>query len=157
MDARKAEANRHKEQVAQAELDLNRNHEGLETREGDLAQAMARHEAEVTRHQGHVKRAHERLAKKKADQDQEHEARLHAARTQVSKEYASKFKKQEERFQKRSGEDARRIKQLEEMNATLQAANSRYKTARDRAVKIAPRSRLTWTAWLPICRTRAIR
>ena len=96
---------------------------------------MAKHEAEVTHHQGHVKRADERLAKRKADHDQEHEARLHATRTEVSKEYASKFKKQEERFQKRSGEDAHRIKQLEEMNATLHAANSRYKTAHDRAVE----------------------
>ena len=93
LDAREAEANRREEQVAQAELDLNRNREGLETREGDLTQAMDRHEAEVTRHQGHVKRADECLARRKADQDQEHEARLHAARTQVSKEYASKFKK----------------------------------------------------------------
>ena len=53
MDASEAEANRHEEKVAQAELDLNHNREGLETREGDLAQAMARHKAEVTRHQGH--------------------------------------------------------------------------------------------------------
>ena len=93
MDAREAEANRREEQVAQAELDLNCNRDGLETREGDLAQAMARHEEEVTRHQGHVKRADERLTKRKADQDQEHEARLHVAWTHVSKEYASKFQK----------------------------------------------------------------
>ena len=44
LDAREAEANRCEEQVAQTELDLNRNREGLETREGDLAQAMAKHE-----------------------------------------------------------------------------------------------------------------
>ena len=94
------------EQVAQVELDLNRNREALETREGDLAKAMARHEEEVTRHKGHVKKADERLAKRKVDQDQEHEARLHTARNQVSKEYASKFKRQEEHFRKRSGDDA---------------------------------------------------
>lgn len=34
----------------------------------------------------------------------------------------------------KSGEDARCIKQLEVMNATLRAATSRYKTARDHAV-----------------------
>ena len=55
-------------------------------------------------------------------------------RTHVSKEYSSKFKKQEERFQMRSGEDARRIQQLEYLKVTLRAANSRYKTARDRAI-----------------------
>ena len=93
LDAREAEANRREEQVAQAELDLNRNREGLETHEGDLAQAMARHEEEVTHHKGHVKKVDERLARRKADQDQEQEARLHAAQTQVSKEYASKFKR----------------------------------------------------------------
>ena len=54
---------------------------------------MARHEEEVTRHKGHVKKADERLARRKADQDKEHKARLQAARTQVSKEYASKFKR----------------------------------------------------------------
>ena len=72
---------------------------------------MASHEAEVTRHQAHVRRADERLAKRKANQDEEHQARLHAVRTQVSKEYSSKFKKQEERFQSKSGEDARCIQQ----------------------------------------------
>ena len=55
-------------------------------------------------------------------------------RTQVSKEYSSKFKKQEERFRTRSGEDDRRIKQLEQLNTTLRPTNSRYMSARDRTV-----------------------
>ena len=64
----------------------------------------------------------------------EHQARLQAVRTQVSKEYSSKFNKQEERFKSKSRVDARRIQQLEVINVTLRAANSRYKTARDYAV-----------------------
>lgn len=79
--------------MAQAELDLSLNREGLEAREGNLAQAMTKHEEEVAHHKGHVKKADERLARKKADQDKEHEARLKAVRMLVSKEYASKFKK----------------------------------------------------------------
>ena len=63
--------------------------------------------------------------------------------TQVSKEYSSKFKKQEERFQTRSGEDARRIQQLEHSNVTLRAAVSRYRTARDRAKTQADLDSLT--------------
>ena len=96
---------------------------------------MGKHEEEVTRHKGHVKKADERLARRKADQDKEHEARLQAARTQVSKEYASKFKRQEDHFWKRSREDARCIKQLEEINVALRASNSRAKAARDHAVE----------------------
>ena len=69
------------ELVAQADLDQSRNREELESREENLAQAMASHEAEVTRHQAHVRRADERLAKRKADQDAEHQARLHAVRS----------------------------------------------------------------------------
>ena len=88
----------------------------------------------MARHQAHIRRADKRLAKRKADQDVEHQARLQAVRTQVSKEYSSKFKKQEERFQTRSGEDARCIQQLEHINVMLRAAVSRYGTARDRAI-----------------------
>ena len=92
------------------DLDLSRNREELESREGNLAQTLASHEAEVAHHQAHVRRADERLGKRKADQDAEHQARLKAVRTQVSKEYSSKFKKQEERFRTRSGEDDRCIR-----------------------------------------------
>ena len=77
---------------------------------------MTQHEQEVARHEGHVKKADDRLARRKEDQDQGHKARLKAVRTLISKEYSSKFKKQEERFQTRSGEDARRIQQLEHSN-----------------------------------------
>ena len=131
LDARETEMTRREEVAAQADLDLSCNREELESRERDLAQTLASHEAEVAHHQAHVRWADERLAKRKTDQDAEHQARLHAVRTQVSREYSSKFKKQEERFQTRSGEDARRIQQLEHLNVTLRAANSRYKTARD--------------------------
>ena len=53
--------------AAQADLDMSRNREELEAREGSLAQSMASHEAEVARHQVLVRRADERLAKRKAD------------------------------------------------------------------------------------------
>ena len=69
---------RREELAAQADLDLSRNREELKYREENLAQAMASHEAEVTRHQAHVSGADERLAKRKADQHEEHQARLHA-------------------------------------------------------------------------------
>ena len=110
LGAREAELSHCKEQVAQAELDLSLNCEGLEAREGCLAQAMTQHEEEVARHKGHVKKVDECLAIKKVHQDKEHEARLEAVRTLVSKEYASKFKRQEDHFRKRSGEDAHCIK-----------------------------------------------
>ena len=93
LDAREAEVTCPEELAAQADLDLSRNREELESREGNLAQTLASHKAEVARHQAHVRRADERLAKRKADQDAEHQARLQAVRTQVSKEYSSKFKK----------------------------------------------------------------
>ena len=133
LDAREAEVTRREEQAAQADLDLSRNREELEAREGTLAQTMASHEAEVARHQVLVTRADERIAKRRADQDVEHQARLHAVRTAVSTEYSSKFKKQEERFQRRSVEDDRRIRQLEQLNATLRASINRYRSARDHA------------------------
>ena len=84
---------REAELARQAKLDLSLNREGLEAREGNLAQAMTKHEEEVAHHKGHVKKADKCLARKKADQDKEHEARLKAVRMLVSKEYASKFKK----------------------------------------------------------------
>ena len=90
---REAELARREEQVAQTKLDMSLQSEGLEAREGSLAQAMVTHEAEVTRHKGLVKRADERLAKKKAEQDAKYEARLKTVQEQVSREYASKFKK----------------------------------------------------------------
>ena len=93
----------------------------------------------MTRHKGHVKKADERLTKKKADQDKEHEVRLQAVQTLVSKEYSSKFKKQEDHFRKRSREDARRIKQLEGFNVSLCASNSRAKAARDCAIEACAR------------------
>ena len=95
---------------------------------------MAGHEAEVACHQVLVRRADERLAKRKADQDAEHQARLQAVRTAVSTEYSSKFKKQEERFQRRHGEHDRRVRQLEQLNATLRASINRYRSARERAI-----------------------
>ena len=51
---------------------MSRNREELESREGNLAQTLASQEAEVARHQAHVRRADERLAKRKVDQDAEH-------------------------------------------------------------------------------------
>ena len=132
---------------------MSRNCEELESREGNLAQTMASHEAEVARHQVLVRRADERLTKRKADQDAEHQARLQAVRTVVSTEYSSKFKKQEERFQRRSAEDDRRIRQLEQLNATLRASIKCYWSTRDRPTPTAPRSRLTWTASPLTCTT----
>ena len=76
MDAREAELTRREELAAQADLDLSRNREELETHEGTLAQTMASHEAEVARHQANVRRADEHLTKRKTDQDAEHQARL---------------------------------------------------------------------------------
>ena len=102
-------------------------------REGSLAQSMASHEAEVARHQALVRRADERLAKRKADQDAEHQERLQAARATVTADYSAKLKKQEERFRRKHGEDERRIKELEAFNATLQISVRRYRSARDRA------------------------
>ena len=109
---------------------MSRNREELEAREGSLAQSMASHEPEVARHQILVRRADERLAKRKADQDAEHQARLQTLRTAVSADYSSKLKKQEERFQRRHGEDDCRIRQLEHLNATLRASINRYRSAR---------------------------
>ena len=126
-----AELVRREEQVVQADLDLTLQRKGLEAREGSVAQVMTKHEVEVARHKGHVKKADERLARKKPDQDKEHKARLKTVREQVSQEYASKFKKQEVHFKKRSREDGRHIHQLDEMNATLWDSNRRAKEARD--------------------------
>ena len=82
---------------------MSRDPEGLESREGNLAQTLASHEAEVARHQAHVRRADERLAKRKADQDAGHQERLQAARATVSADYSAKHKKQEERFRRKHG------------------------------------------------------
>ena len=49
--------------------------EGLEAREDKLAQVMIKHDEEVARHKGHVKKADKGLARKKVDQDKEHDAR----------------------------------------------------------------------------------
>ena len=114
---------------------------------------MASHEAEVARHQVLIRRADERLAKRRADQDAEHQARLHAVRTAVSTEYSSKFKKQEERFQRRSGEDDRCIRQLEQLNATLVPPSTATGLHATAPSPTAPRSRLTWTASPPTCTT----
>ena len=67
LETREVEVTRREELAAQADLDLSRNREELESHEGSLAQAMASHEAEVARHQVLVRRADERLAKRKAD------------------------------------------------------------------------------------------
>ena len=47
LEAREAEVTRREDLAAQADLDLSRNREELETHEGTLAQTMASHEAEV--------------------------------------------------------------------------------------------------------------
>ena len=74
-------------------------------------------------------------------------------RTTVATEFSSKLKKQEERFQRRHGEDECRIKQLEALNATLQVSVRRYRSARDRANEARTRSRRTWTASPQTCAT----
>ena len=96
---------------------------------------MTKHEEEVARRKGNVKRADERLAKKKTEQETEHEARLKKVQEQVSREYTSKFKKREERVKRRTGEDDRHIRQLEEYNASLRSSAKRARATRDRAIE----------------------
>ena len=61
-----------------------------------------------------------RSEKKKEAEALAKQKEYRAAVTQaVSREYTGKFKKQEERFKQKRKEDAKRIRQLEEMNANL--------------------------------------
>ena len=129
---REAELARREEQVALAELDMGHQREELKAREGNIARAISVHEEEVAWHKVLIKKADERLARKKPEQDKEHEARLKMVRERVSHEYASKFKKQEERFKRRYAEDGERIRELEELNASLCSSAKRARETRDR-------------------------
>ena len=87
-----------------------------------------------------MKKADQRLAKKKAELDKDSKEKLKVCREQASREYASKFKKHEERFKRRYDDDGHRIRQLEQLNDLLRSAAKRAKESRSRAVEARERA-----------------
>ena len=150
MTTREAEVLKREEKLEQAETDMNREREALESRESSLAEAMGKHDKEVERHRELVEKANQKLAEKKKEAEAEALTKQKEYRTAVtqavSREYAGKFKKQEDGFQKKRRELGKRIRQLEEWNANLKSSLKRAKDANLRTEQALERSEQDLTA-----------
>jgi len=132
--AREDDVVKREEQLLQSEQELNTQREDLEAREDNLARAESNHKDAVASHAKHVERFNKKLAEKKEEQERELAEKEKTLRAKVSAEYAGKFKKQEENFKRKRGEDGKRIRFLEEQNVTLNSQARRARSERDRAV-----------------------
>ena len=105
---------------------------------------MGKHDEAVERHQKLVEKSNQRLAQRKEEADKDTAAKLKEHRAAITKsissEYAGRFKKQEERFQKRCKEDNARIRRLEESNANLRSQARRAQDTRRRAEEARERA-----------------
>ena len=137
MATREAEVLKREEELEQAEVEMNTERKALESRESSLAEAMGKHDQEVERHLKAVEQANQKLAVKKKEAEADALAKQKefraAVRESISREYAEKFKKQEERFQQKGREDTRLIRRLDEKIVNLNFQVRRAHDARRRA------------------------
>jgi len=132
---REVDVLKREEQLLQAEQELTTQRVDLEAREGNLADAVGKHGEDVASHAKHVERFNKKFAERKEELEKDLADRQRKYRADVSAEYDGKFKKQEDRFKKKRGEDGARIRYLEQQNATLNSQARRAKDACRRAEK----------------------